>query len=395
MLSPLLSVIGVIVTLSLSYFLHLFSFIDLPLQFYVPVAILIAYHSLCAFWLASPNYIKRPWKTILTKVAGKYVFWLGILTCVYLVYANHGFYIRFASHTRDLIKIFWWVYIWCGIPYFLFVEIKRASVYDWLNDPFLRVVSLVKLLIKKKWKLVGSRLKTSRYKSLVLMWILRLHFLPVMAEQVYRGTAQAIGYSESSHFDLLNISFLIGLFFLIDSLNATIGYFWESSVTKTRFRAMDTNAFHWIVVLMCYMPFIGYASNFIAFPQASSHLGYIFSSEMMLNIWQGLLVLSLFGIILCTSCLGFSYSNLCYKKIQTRGPYAIVRHPGTFFKIFYFFFTIFIYKAAYTPTIIFAYVFWMGVYITRILCEERFLKQFKEYQDYMKVTRYRLIPGVW
>lgn len=72
-----------------------------------------------------------------------------------------------------------------------------------------------------------------------------------------------------------------------------------------------------------------------------------------------------------------------------------MRHPGTVFKIAFFFLTVFRFEAAYTAPIIAAYVFWMGVYIVRILCEERFLMNFKEYQDYAKVTRYRLIPGVW
>ncbi len=108
-----------------------------------------------------------------------------------------------------------------------------------------------------------------------------------------------------------------------------------------------------------------------------------------------LTVLALLGIVLSTTCLGFSYSNLSFKKIQTRGPYRIVRHPGTVFKIAFFFLTVFRFEASFTVPIIAAYVFWMGIYITRILCEERFLMNFKEYQDYARVTRYRPIPGVW
>lgn len=172
-----------------------------------------------------------------------------------------------------------------------------------------------------------------------------------------------------------------------------MGYFWESTLTKTRFRAVDTNAFHWIVVLMCYMPFISYASNFVPFPSGNGSLLIVHPLfEITVNV---LTVICLLGIVLTTTCLGFSYSNLSYKKIQTRGPYAVVRHPGTVFKILFFFLSVFRFEAAYSLPIVAAYIFWMGVYIVRILCEERFLLRFQEYRNYTKMTPYRLIPRVW
>jgi protein-S-isoprenylcysteine O-methyltransferase Ste14 len=246
---------------------------------------------------------------------------------------------------------------------------------------------------RRRWQTIRYRVLKRGYKSLLLSWLVRLHFIPVMVEQVYWGASQTMNFLSRPEQAFATALFFVGLLFLVDSINASMGYFWESTLTKTRFRAIDTNAFHWIVVLMCYMPFISYASNFVPFPKGSGAL--IIAAPVFEWMINALTIASLLGIVLTTTCLGFSYSNLSYKKIQTRGPYAIVRHPGTVFKIVFFFLTVFRFEAAYSIPIIAAYIFWMGVYVVRILCEERFLLHFREYQDYVKQTRYRLIPGVW
>jgi len=105
-----------------------------------------------------------------------------------------------------------------------------------------------------------------------------------------------------------------------------------------------------------------------------------------------LILLALY--VLSGSALSFSTSNLCYKKIQTKGPYAIVRHPATTFKLLFFFLAFFRYRAAFTFTGILCYLVWMTVYICRALVEESFLKKFSDYRRYMKKTRYRFIPRV-
>jgi len=115
-----------------------------------------------------------------------------------------------------------------------------------------------------------------------------------------------------------------------------------------------------------------------------------FAIEIVLLIFLVLYVLS-------GSALNFSTSNLCYKKIQTKGPYAIVRHPATTFKLLFFFGAFFRYRAAYTIAGLLSYLIWMVVYICRAcraLVEESFLKKFPDYRNYMKKTRYRFIPRV-
>lgn len=60
------------------------------------------------------------------------------------------------------------------------------------------------------------------------------------------------------------MSILVALAWLIDSNNASIGYFWESRFTRTCFRDVDPYPLHWIVTLACYYPFIKFMNEYVA-----------------------------------------------------------------------------------------------------------------------------------
>ena len=83
-----------------------------------------------------------------------------------------------------------------------------------------------------------------------------------------------------------------------------------------------------------------------------------------------------------------------HKKIQTRGPYRLMRHPATTFKLIYFTLAFYRFAPAYTTGWLVFYLFWIGIYLTRALVEERFLRRFPDYREYMKQTKYRFIPGI-
>ena len=106
-------------------------------------------------------------------------------------------------------------------------------------------------------------------------------------------------------------------------------------------------------------------------------------------------VTALAGMVYVTTSLGFSYSNLSFKKIQTKGLYRFVRHPGTVCKLLFFFFAIFRYRSSFCFATLTLYGIWAVIYLTRAVCEERFLRRFREYQTYMDRVRYRFIPGLF
>ena len=393
MLSPLPAIVGALLCFAVSITLFKFEILSPAVWFFLPVFILIAYHTVVMQLTSRPVHSKNAIALVIKKSLCKYLFWLAIIAGAYWIYTTHPFYVRFAPQTTNMVKFYLQAYAMLGFPYFFYVERYRTGRFEWFNDHYLKFLSLLKVIYKRQWRRLRFRVLRRGYKSLLLSWVVRLHFLPVMVQQVYWGTSQTMGFLNRSPDPFPDVMFFIGVLFLIDATNASIGYFWESALTRTRFRAIDPNTFHWVVVAMCYVPFIGFAGTFIPFPEGKGAL--LFAGGWFEPVVNTLTVLALAGIVLSTTCLGFSYSNLSFKKIQTRGPYRLVRHPGTVFKIAFFFLTVFRFKASFTFPIIAAYVFWMGIYITRILCEERFLMNFKEYQDYARVTRYRLIPGVW
>ncbi len=232
-----------------------------------------------------------------------------------------------------------------------------------------------------------------------------------MVEQVYMGvTAFTLQYQALNSQLYLNTTdvamqamaqsyaimiMLTTLAWLVDSNNAAIGYFWESPFTKTWFRETDPYPLHWVITLACYFPLIYFVNqSLVSFPnlpdtsqRAFNHTGPNVAIDVTMVI-----VLLLY--MASGSALAFSFSNLSYKKIQTRGPYRFVRHPSITFKIIWFTLAFYRFSAAYTVAWLFCYLFWMGLYISRAFIEERFLRRFPDYQAYMQKTKYRFIPGI-
>jgi protein-S-isoprenylcysteine O-methyltransferase Ste14 len=86
--------------------------------------------------------------------------------------------------------------------------------------------------------------------------------------------------------------------------------------------------------------------------------------------------------------------NITFKKLQDRGPYGIIRHPGTVCKLTFWWLQSVMYIRFWSLEYIFGQIMWSTIYILRALSEERHLSHLPEYRDYKKRVRYRFIPGV-
>jgi len=82
------------------------------------------------------------------------------------------------------------------------------------------------------------------------------------------------------------------------------------------------------------------------------------------------------------------------QKVITTGPYAVVRHPMYAGVLLLYLFTP-LALGSYWALIPFGLI--LGLVIpARIINEEKvLLRDLAGYDDYMKKTRYRLIPGIW
>jgi len=81
------------------------------------------------------------------------------------------------------------------------------------------------------------------------------------------------------------------------------------------------------------------------------------------------------------------------QQVISSGPYSVVRHPM---------YSAVLILYGFTPLALGSYwallanLFWLWIFIPRILNEEKVLaEQLDGYKEYMQKIRYRLIPGIW
>ena len=397
MIHPYLCWLGILLSFSASFALFRTSLLDVHENFYAPALLLIGFYTLHAILTDRQSYERRSIKQVLPKAVGKYNLWGLTIYAVIKFYAAHPLYREFTGNTRRFFGDYLSIYLMLGLPYFLLAEKYRYCQDNVLGDPYLRILSLFRCLKRRRFRVVGRRLGQASYKRLYLMALIRIHYVPIMIEQVYLNLNNIYAFLQDANFQWNLTSTVIiatALTWTIDANNGAIGYFWESWFTRSRFRVIDLHPMHWFVILICYTPFFGYAVQFVPFPALAANSPPLISIGSV-NVGVEIALLMLLALyVLSGSALNFSTSNLCYKKIQTKGPYALVRHPATSFKLLYFFLAFFRYRAAYTIAGVLSYLIWMVVYICRALVEERFLKRFAAYRAYMKKTPYRFIPRV-
>jgi protein-S-isoprenylcysteine O-methyltransferase Ste14 len=398
MIHPFLCYAGIALSFLVTWALYRAGLLDLHAQFYAPIGLLIVFYTVHAVATDRQVYQKRRLRHVIPKALCKYAFWGLVIWAVLKFYGAHPLYRDATVNTRRFFADFGRLFAVLGLPYFILAEKYRYSIDNVMGDPYLRVVSLLKALWKRRFALIRRRLAHRRYKRIYLAAIIRIHYVPIMVEQVYIGLAQLSGGIHGPHarWDLPSVLFFMtALAWLIDSNNAAVGYFWESCFTGTRMREVDPHPLHWLVVLMCYVPFIHYAVQFIPFPALPENSARLLNYPGWNAALDVVLLVFLLLYMLSGSALAFSTSNLSYKKIQTRGLYGIVRHPATAFKLAFFGLSFFRFRAAYTVAGVLCYLAWTTVYVCRILAEEQFLKKFPDYRKYMKKTRYRLVPRVF
>jgi len=397
MIQPFYCYIGIFLSFTVSMWLFATGKLDAQAHFYAPLGILIAYFTTLSLLTDKQVYRARSIRQVLPKALCKYLMWGLVIGGVLKFYQLHPLYSQMTPNTRVFFRHYFHFFVIVGLPYFLLVEKTRYCVENVVSDPYIKMRLLLRDLWRKRFKQAGHRLTRQRYRRTYLMAILRIHYIPIMVEQIYYGVTRTTLFAQTPNHEwslLTVVGIITVLCWLIDSNNGAMGYFWESCLTKTRYRDVDPNAIHWFVVLICYVPFIGYATNFVPFPSLPAISPLLIAHTGVNKGIEVVMLLALIMYVISGSALNFSTSNLCYKKIQTKGPYRIVRHPATACKLIVFALAFFRFRAAFTPAWAICYFVWFTIYICRALVEERFLRRFPDYQDYMKQTPYRFIPGL-
>jgi len=344
------------------------------------------------------------WPTLLRKAAARYAIWLIIIYSALLLYQNLPIYNkeRFQANFiffSQLIN----AYLILGLPYFFITLIMKSSRREDFYDPAIRLLHMGKQLalglIKEDRNKAAYLVLRNKYNRKVLLnLVMRAYFLPIMIIQVLGMTLSNLDliHNLKSNGQILSfLYFATTVLWLMDIINATLSYSLESRWLENRSRSIDMTVTGWLVCFCCYEPLnqiTGYLFPFAPFVATNNPQDLIVPSTDFLIVIKVIEVVFLCGHIYSDVSLGPSIANVTFKKLQTRGPYGLVRHPGTTTKLSFWLMQSIFYKQFWTLKIIYGYVMWAVIYVSRALTEERHLKKYPEYREYMKKVKYRFFP---
>jgi len=345
------------------------------------------------------------WPRLLRRAAARYLVWLPI---VYLAGQLYGALPYAPSGMLPVLQFFDWllrVYLVLGLPYFVLTLLCKASRSEDFYDPAVRLLHIARQALSALRPGGGrrfvKRVLGKRYNRKVLLNLLmRGYFIPIMVSQVYFNLERTLGLArgDSSLYTLAAVlAGITSFLWLLDTLNASVAYVMESRWLENRSRSLDLTFTGWAVCLFCYYPLNQVTDSLFpfAYQVVNDNPASLVIPDPSLMLAVQLLQVGLMLLhIFVDLSIGVSVANISLKRLQTRGPYAIVRHPGTTTKLAFWLVISAFYSAFWSWPIVLGQLAWSTLYVLRALTEERHLRQHAEYRAYMEQVRYRFIPGV-
>lgn len=246
----------------------------------------------------------------------------------------------------------------------------------------------------------------------VLATLLKMFFAPLMVLQLmvfcvgawFNGLA-ILGSSGSDAdfrtlFDRYGFWLSMQIILFVDVLIFTFGYLVESPRLDNQIRSVDPSLFGWLVVLACYPPF-NLATGWMFGPAVTEFPQF---SNTATHIVMNLLLLLLMAVYASASvAMGWKASNLTYRGMVTRGPYAVVRHPAYTCKNLAWWIGAMPAISAGFERSVWAGLLVVGsvvatnmLYALRALTEEDHLRKVDgEYAAYAARVRWRFVPGIY
>jgi len=347
------------------------------------------------------------WLPLVKQALARYLIWLVIIYSGKLLYQNLPFYSadRFQANFLFFDQLLM-AYLIVGMPYFLVTLIFKSSRQEDFYDPAIRLLHIVRQLwiglIKEEKNQTAYLVLRNKYNRKVLLNLaMRAYFIPIMVIQVLGTTLSNLDMINRLAGDnhVLNFLYFASTFlWLMDIINATLGYCLESRWLENRSRSIDMTMTGWLVCFCCYEPLnqvTGAMFPFAPFVATHNPQDLLIANINFLIAFKFVEILFLCGHIYSDVSLGPSIVNITLKKLQTRGPYGLVRHPGTTTKLLYWLSQSIIYKQFWTLKIIYGYTMWSAIYVARALTEERHLKKYPEYREYIQKVKYRFFPWLF
>lgn len=410
-LSPHLYALATLLVALLSYLAFVHWRVDAE-YFFLPIFALALVYAALNLWRQSRGggtfalVLTTNWRALLRRALVRYLFWFALLFVGWRFYTLAPYYSApmFAHNTAFFDRLIV-LYAFLGLPYFLVTLIVKASRREDFYDPAVRMIHVTRQVIRRVLRGEPPRavfrvLRKPYNRKIFLTLIMRAYFIPVMVSQVYGNMSAAITLGESfehSHDFVVFILWLSALIWLCDTINASVAYCLESRWIENRTRSIDLTLGGWAVCLFCYPP-LNTATSYV-FPFApvvvnNDPMSLVFASATLFYAVKILQVSLLALHVYIDLSLGPSVANISFKKLQTRGLYGVVRHPGTVTKLTFWLLISSFYRGFWSLRLILGQSAWSAIYILRALTEERHLGKHEAYRRYREKVRYRFIPGV-
>ncbi|MDH5259232.1 MAG: hypothetical protein OEX07_14555, partial [Gammaproteobacteria bacterium] len=396
---------------------YLFSFFsdgNIEEYFFLPLVLLAVFWSIINFFFQHKTESKTQqnfyvdhqskWINLLKRAIPRYLVWLVIFFSALQLFQSPYFFI--SNEKTNLFLSSWFeVYLYSGIPYFVITLKYKASRTEDFYDPAVRFIHIIKQIIlsttgRKKHLPAFHVMKKDYNKKVLLNLVMRGYFIPVMVGGIYPLLMTMLGRAENNFHNLnffVVTTWIIAMLWLADTLSAATGYCMESRWTESRSRSIDLTIGGWLVCLCCYPPLNQVTSSLFAFAPdviTNNVTDLIIPHDYTMYLIRIVEISLLLSLVICDLSLGPSGVNITFKKLQNKGPYGLVRHPATTSKLSFWWLQSCLYVPFWHWEVILGQLAWSTIYILRTLSEEKHLKNFPEYRQYMKEVKYRFIPGI-
>ena len=337
-------------------------------------------------FILSPKFLNAVYKYL----SGVFVYGVVLLFYIYFPY-NHG-YLR--AESVSILKYLYLSYLIIGplVNYFSKEKTnKPLTIVLILNRAPDLIRDFSYGFIKKE---KGVEHLTENEKIVLRFALVKIFYVSLMINftvnnfDIFNTAFKNLNFNDLVINFRVNYRSIINLIFFIDTLIFCFGYLFEAKFLKNTIRSVEPTVLGWVVALAAYPPFSNSTSQLLGWYSSDN-----FSlSNPLLDIVAKLLIVILLGIYLWASIsLGSKASNLTNRGIVTKGAYKYVRHPAYAGKVLsWWIMTIPVMSLAAFVSMI----AWTAIYYLRAVTEERHLIADPDYQNYVKITKYRFFPGI-
>lgn len=228
---------------------------------------------------------------------------------------------------------------------------------------------------------------TSEHKQLLLAWLVKAFFLPLMYGNLVLVLEQWLALTWPAHPTTWFVWFATGAL-AVDLLVATSGYLATGPLFRREIRSVDDSWSGWIVCLICYAPFYQYVKLVTEQRDELIWSDWLQPDQMLYWIWAAMLVLSWTVYWLSSIAFSLRFSNLTYRGLVDYGPYRYTKHPAYISKNIYWWLHTVPFVGVVSTSDVIANIAGLSavglIYYFRAKTEERHLMRFPEYVEYAR-----------